>query len=125
MKIKFRTKMSAVLLGIVLGLDLSILVAKIQSNSEPEGLVMLIAIFLVIANFWDEKEFRQFSRFLASMIGGITVRECTQISIDWCFIISVVTIAVMSIVAAYNGMVNPRPERNKKKAKAANPNEPK
>ena len=96
---KMTTKMSAILLGIVLGLDASILVQSFWKTGA-EIAVILFALITIVLGFWDDVCFQQVARFSSAMIIGIAVREFFQMSMKFCFIISVITlIAIITIIS--------------------------
>lgn len=96
------TKMSAVLLGVVLGLDVSVLLTKTDVIA-PENVIAITAILVIVLEFFDGKMARQVCRFSVAMIGGVAVREYSQMSMETCFIISVITIVVMVALIAIKG----------------------
>ena len=96
------TKMSAVLLGVVLGLDVSVLLTKTDVIA-PENVIAITAILVIVLEFFDGKMARQVCRFSVAMIGGVEVREYSQMSMETCFIISVITIVVMVALIAIKG----------------------
>lgn len=99
---KNTTKVSAVLMGIVLGLDASVLLTKTDAIA-PENVIALMSILVVALEFFDGKMARQVCRFSVAMIGGVAVREYSQMSMETCFIISVITIVVMVALIAIKG----------------------
>ena len=100
---KNTTKVSAVLMGIVLGLDASVLLTKTDAIA-PENVIALMSILVVALEFFDNsKVARQVCRFSVAMIGGVAVREYSQMSMETCFIISVITIVVMGALIAIKG----------------------
>ena len=99
---KNTTKVSAVLMGIVLGLDASVLLTKTDAIA-PENVIALMSILVVALEFFDGKMARQVCRFSVAMIGGVAVREYSQMSMEKCFIISVITIVVMVALIAIKG----------------------
>ena len=99
---KNTTKVSAVLMGIVLGLDASVLLTKTDAIA-PENVIAITAILVIVLEFFDGKMARQACRFSVAMIGGVAVREYSQMSMETCFIISVITIVVMVALIAIKG----------------------
>ena len=99
---KNTTKVSAVLMGIVLGLDASVLLTKTDAIA-PENVIAITAILVIVLEFFDGKMARQVCRFSVAMIGGVAVREYSQMSMETCFIISVITIVVMVALIAIKG----------------------
>ena len=98
---KMTTKMSAILLGIVLGLDVSILVKNFRVMGA-EHMIILFALITIVLVLWVDEWFKQVSRFSSAMIIGIAVREYWQMRMELCFILSVITlinmIAIMAII---------------------------
>lgn len=98
---KMTTKMSAILLGIVLGLDVSILVKNFRVMGA-EHMIILFALITIVLDLWEDEWFKQVSRFSSAMIIGIAVREYWQMRMELCFILSVITlinmIAIMAII---------------------------
>ena len=85
---KNTTKVSAVLMGIVLGLDASVLLTKTDAIA-PENVIALMSILVVALEFFDNsKVARQVCRFSVAMIGGVAVREYSQMSMEKCFMIT-------------------------------------
>ena len=96
------TKMSTVQLGVVLGMDVSVLLTKTDVIA-PENVIAITAILVIVLEFFDGKMARQVCRFSVAMIGGVAVREYSQMSMETCFIISVITIVVMVALIAIKG----------------------
>ena len=104
---KIAKKLIAILLGIVICADVSVLIADIQSL-EPEHLIILFAVMVIALDFLEEPLARQTSRFSCAIIIGIALREWWQLAMQVCFICTFVTIVGAVAVVATKELLNIR-----------------
>ena len=106
---KNTSKISAVALGTVLGLDISIILTMTDLLT-PENVIALVAALVIVLEFFDDSIARQVCRFSVAMIAGIVVRAHHELSIEKCFIISVITIVAVVLIIAIKGLKRSREE---------------
>ena len=106
---KQASKISAILLGIVLGMDLSGLFgrARVVSIVEAERLIIGCAIILIVFEFLEGALARQVCRFMAAAIAGIALRESTNLVIEACLLISIMAILVIVAIITIKSFVRP------------------
>lgn len=104
---KMAKNLIAILLGIVIGADVSVLIAGIPSL-EPEHLIILFAVMVIVLDFLEEPLARQTSRFSCAIIIGIALRELWQLAMEVCFICTFVTIVGAVAILAAKELLNIR-----------------
>ena len=106
---KITSKISAVGLGAVLGLDISIILTG-TTLIAPENIIALLAVMVIILEFFDDCVARQICRFSVAIIAGIVVRSYNQMSMVICLMASVITIVIVVLVMAIKGIKRAREE---------------
>lgn len=103
------SKISAILLGIVLGMDLSGLFgsARVVIAIEAERLIIGCAIILIVFEFFEGTLSRQVCRFVAAAIVGIAFRESTGLVIEACLLISIMAILAIVAVVTIKSFIRP------------------
>ena len=103
------SKVSAILLGIVLGMDLSGLFGstRVVIAIEAEWLIIGCAIILIVFEFFEGALSRQVCRFMAAAIAGIALRESADLVIEACLLISIMAILAIVAIVTIKSFVRP------------------